>query len=68
MLYKKYHRNFVRQFKFRAVFGATGIHRYIVEIEPYYDRIFKGIRMTCDKGNWDLVPYNGIINKHLHVV
>lgn len=68
MLYKKYHRNFVRQFKVRAVFGTTrAIYRYIVEKEPYYDGVFKGIRIISDKGNWDLV-YDGRINKYLYVV
>ena len=68
MLYKKYHRNFVKQFKFRAVIGGTGIYRYIVETEPYYDGILKAIRMISDKGGWNLVFPEGQLNKNLHVV
>ena len=68
MLYKKYHRNFVKQFKFRAVFGTTGIYRYIVETEPYYDGILKAIRMISGKGYWNLVYQGGQINENLHVV
>lgn len=68
MLYKKYHRNFVKQFKKRAVFGRTGIHRYLVETEPYYDAFFKGICIVSDKGCWNLVFPDGQLNKYLHVV
>lgn len=67
MLYKKYHRDFVKRFKKGTVFGSTGrIHRYIVETEPYCDVIL--IRMTSNKGSWNLVYYNGRINKNLHVI
>ena len=68
MLYKKYHRNFVRKFKKGTVFKWNGtLSGEIVRKEPYYDN---GMIWVIDNeyGKWDLVYYNGRINKHLYVV
>lgn len=40
MLYKKYHRNYVRQFKaeFRCYISTSLYNTYVVETEPYYSK------------------------------
>lgn len=70
MLYKKYHRNFVKQFKkgtkFRYCHGGT---KHIVEREPYYDGIFKGIRMTSGRySGWNLIFPDGQLVVDIDVV
>lgn len=67
MLYKKYHRDYVKQFKkgTKFVFNSSiysGITiRNMVEVEPFWDR---GIYVTekFSDGNWALVDYNGKVN------
>lgn len=68
MLYKKYHRNFVKQFKKGVKFKWSGISSGIgiVKKEPYYNY---AIYVTDSKhGLWNLVNLGGEINKYLYVV
>ena len=75
MLYKKYHRNFIRQFKKGAKVGFG--HRReelvdIVKIEPCrvdcHDGVFKGIHMTGIYYDWALVFPSGYINHDVKVI
>ena len=66
MLYKKYHRFYVSQFKKGVKFRYKS-HKCVVTREPYYYN--EMIYVTdSDSGRWELVYYNGRINKYLHVV
>ena len=84
MLYKKYHRNFVKQFKKEARIGFRYRDRGgasalvdVVKIEPCvdmesqidcYDGIFKGIRMTGIYYDWVLVYPSGYINHDVKAI
>lgn len=58
MLYKKYHRNFVKQFKKGVKFNI--ISEEEVMREPWYDKVNKTICMTGSKyGGWNLVSSDG---------
>lgn len=68
MLYKKYHRNFVSQFKKETRYGYKAfsgeIYRDIIKREPYI--IGSGnIHITGKKYGWTLVYPGGRINKDL---
>ena len=69
MLYKKYHRNFVKQFKVGTKIRHTSSNYpvEIVEEGPLYsDSYFIEVR-----GHyiwWKLIDFNGIINKYIHVI
>ena len=73
MLYKKYHRNFVSQFKKEVKFivGKYGNgNGYRVTREPYLID-FKSSRIYIEDGKlftWTLVYCSGKINKYLHVI
>ena len=74
MLYKKYHRNYVSQFKVGVKFmcksecgdGRIIYPRYTVEKAPYY--VYGDIRLTGIEYYLVLVFSDGIVNKSLHVV
>ena len=60
MLYKKYHRNFVRQFKNGVKYSYkdyNNVYKDIVEREPYYDgRDWRrNIRITGSKNDLFLI-------------
>mgnify|MGYP003538268817 FL=1 len=61
MLYKKYHRNFVRQFKVGVKFSyeTYRFHRDIVKREPYIGYGHCGIWMTGKEDGWILVFSDG---------
>ena len=72
MLYKKYHRNFVRQFK-----NGTKVKYYIylspytVVHEPYYSTRTHWIEFHTNNSsdpNWILVSSGGSINKEIKIV
>ena len=66
MLYKKYHRNFIRQFK-KGVKYECFSGRYIVSKEPYYRG--EEIRIIDSKCSvWVLVCMDGKINKYINVI
>ena len=65
MLYKKYHRNFVRQFKKGIVFKWNRSLSVVMK-EPYYDN--KDIFVTDKKYySWILVSRDGSINRDIKV-
>ena len=68
MLYKKYHRKFVRQFKIGTEFEWINyrekIIRGIVKEEPFHRRS-GNICMTGDCSVWVLVYMDGSINNNL---
>ena len=65
MLYKKYHRNFVKQFRIGTKFVCiNGVRRYIVKEEPFHRRS-GNICMTGDCSVWVLVYMDGSINNNL---
>lgn len=64
MLYKKYHRNFVRQFKKGVKFSYktyNKVYKDIVEREPYYDGRYwrRNIRITGSKNDLFLIFPSG---------
>ena len=62
MLYKKYHRNFIRQFKKGVKFNILSEEK--VQKEPWYDNDNKVIYVKGNKyGCWILVYSDGIIDK-----
>jgi len=66
MLYKKYHRNFVKQFKIGAKFRWSGSDRpYMVEVEPFYSKGNNCIEVS--PGHylwWKLIKSNGKLIKY----
>ena len=68
MLYKKYHRNFVKQFKKGAKVMCI---KAIIEVtkEPYLPNSSPS-RINIDDGEfiWTLVHSKGKINKYLHAI
>lgn len=63
MLYKKYHRKFVKQFKKGVKFECiNSVRRYIVEKEPFYGG---NICITGECSVWVLVYMDGSINNNL---
>ena len=67
MLYKKYHRSYVRQFKKGAKFMWNRCAVETVMKEPYICNGFifmKDSKYSC----WDLVYSRAEINKYLYVV
>ena len=72
MLYKKYHRNYVRQFKKGIKFSYktynNEICKDIVRIEPFYNDIKdKSIHMTGSKYGWTLVYCNGRVDYKIRI-
>lgn len=65
MLYKKYHRNFVRQFKEGTEFRYK-TYRDVVLKEPHFD--YGCIRITGDKYYLVLVYSSGRINYNIKIV
>ena len=64
MLYKKYHRKFVKQFKKGTKFKCiNSVNRHIVEKEPFYRRGSVGMISECSV--WVLVYMDGSINNSL---
>ena len=67
MLYKKYHRNYVKQFKKGVKFNIISVES--VMKEPRYDIINKIIYITGSKyGCWNLVFPDGRLDKCRHVI
>lgn len=73
MLYKKYHRSYVRQFKKGTEFVCNGEKKYIVEKEPYirltdiYGQ--KTIHIDDKLYTWSLVlPTGRIFKNYISVV
>ena len=67
MLYKKFHRNYVSQFKKGVRFDILSAKT--VMQEPWYDNVNEVVCMSDNEyGQWDLVYYNGRINKYLYVI
>lgn len=69
MLYKKYHRSYVSQFKKGVKFvcrGSNRYSRYTVERNPYY--VYRDIRLTGIEYCLTLVFSDGIVNENLHVI
>ena len=69
MLYKKYHRNYVRQFKRETKFAIGSGESYCsgkVINEPFY--MYNSIYIGDSKHAWILVLPNGKTNKHLYVI
>lgn len=70
MLYKKYHRNYVRQFRKGTEFVYSNMHdgitlKIVVEVEPWlYD---EKIYVTEKFGNWTLVFPGGKINYEIKI-
>lgn len=73
MLYKKYHRNFVRQFKrgVKFIAGCGSIsNEFRVTREPYLPDSSSS-RIYVEDGKlytWTLVYPGGRVNKYLHVI
>ena len=70
MLYKKYHRNFVKQFKIGARFKFKFVSRTeIVKDGPYYFNTNYNIEVRgSGRVWWELVCPDGKINKYLYVI
>ena len=67
MLYKKYHRNFVRQFKKGTKFTEFDYKTYrdVVEIEPYYD--YGNICINGNRYYLILVHSDGTTNHQIKI-
>ena len=70
MLYKKYHRNFVKQFKIGAKFKFIHSNNLteIVNAGPFYFKRSNHIEVQAGYIWWRLIYQNGKINKNLYVV
>lgn len=76
MLYKKYHRNFVRKFKkgtkFEYIEGRGPGIKFTVSIEPYSDwRYWKGIGIrikTSGENLWNLVYPEGQLEEDIYAI
>ena len=70
MLYKRYHRNFIRQFKEGTKFGWSTEELSVetVMIEPYFKVDFHEIHVSGDKYRWILVYSNGRIERNIKVI
>ena len=75
MLYKKYHRNFVREFKigveFRCYVSPSVYTAYVVEKEPYYNERSRCIEFRSNSyfSRWTLINLDaGSINNSIKVV
>ena len=70
MLYKKYHRNFVRQFKVGVRFNYYLITQlsYTVVREPQYSISNHCIEFLSNRNNTRLVYLDGRINKYINVI
>ena len=68
MLYKKYHRNYVSQFKKGTKFRWNTENSEVVVIEPYFSNDYHEIHISDVKYGWVLVFSGGKINKNLYVV
>lgn len=66
MLYKKYHRSYVSQFKKGVEFRYKS-HKCVVTREPYYYNEMIYV-IDSESGRWELVFCNGKISKCLYVV
>ena len=69
MLYKKFHRNFVKQFKKGTLFaiGSGGSYNTGEVIsDPFY--MFSSVYIEDSKHLWILVLPGGKINKNLYVI
>lgn len=67
MLYKKYHRNFVKQFKKGAKFKYIHSNNLteIVEDGPFYFKRTNYIEVRAGYVWWDLISPGGKINKNV---
>lgn len=73
MLYKKYHRNYVRKFKKGTEFVYNGERRHVVEKEPYIHQtdIYcqKAIHVDDKLYTWSLIlPAGRIFKDYIDVV
>lgn len=72
MLYKKYHRNFVKQFRkgtkiYYKTYSGDEI-KDTVRIEPYFSNDYHEIHISDNKYGWILVYRNGMIERSIKVV
>lgn len=72
MLYKKYHKNYVSQFKKGTKFSYktynNEIYKDTVRVEPFYKDIQnKCIHMTGKKYGWTLVYCNGRVDYEIKI-
>ena len=73
MLYKKYHRNYIRQFKegTEVIYKTCDVTiKDTVKLEPYYDKVYgsRSIYVTGYKYSWPLVHYNGKLDYKTEIV
>lgn len=77
MLYKKYHRNYIRQFKegTKVIYKTCGVTiKDTVRLEPYYTDYYddivgdRGIYLTGYKYAWALIYYNGKLDYKTEIV
>lgn len=69
MLYKKYHRSYVRKFKKGTkVSNRHNIYKDTVESEPYFNTEFHEVRVICNKYGWILVFPGGKLNKDVYAI
>jgi len=61
MLYKKYHRNYISQFRKGTEFWFKAYYREKVVIEPY---VYSGV---CRSGSWVLIFLDGKINYNIKI-
>ena len=71
MLYKKYHRSYIRQFKketkFEWINYREEIIRDTVKIEPYITDHYE-VRITGDTGVWELITSIGQLDDKINIV
>jgi len=68
MLYKKYHRSYVSQFKKGVKFRYKEYSAEVVEVEPYFKVDFHEIHVNGDKYRWILVYSIGRIERNIKVI
>ena len=68
MLYKKYHKNFVSQFKKGAKFRYTGFRPEAVEIEPWFENSSRIYISGNKSGCWTVVYPGGQLSDGISIV
>lgn len=67
MLYKKYHRSYVSQFKKGVKFNILSVEAVLYE--PWYDNVNKAVCISGSRyGYWTLVYSDGKIDKYRHAI
>lgn len=70
MLYKKYHRNYVRKFRKGTEFSYKTYretHKDVVWREPYIGFGPCGVWMTGKEGGWVIVFQNGVVDYKIKI-